>query len=436
MKPPKFNPSFNMNKKPPQNIDNKNINTINTSQKSHWDYFQYNNNQANSLQIFNSFIPSEKYFDSLDKELNNYINVTNNNISLLKNIQEENLKNLENFLQEKLSDNYEIKFGHYGSFFTELNIEGSDLDILIYYKKKKEENDIIKDILIILKEYLPQLDNIMPILTASVPVIKLQIDIKDEIKELKLKQTSYFEEDDLNKIKIDITFTENEKDFLNSQNTVNYIKNSVKDYPQIKPMLQILKRYFKIMGMNKSYTGGLCSYSLFLLVLSFCKCNKQCLSPTKLLYYFMENFTYFDYCNYCIDVKSENCYILKEKEKIEFNLENNEKSISEENSSFDTNYDLYEKEEIFIVDPISNNNVSKSSFRVDEIILTFRKGFNLLYYEGWYYDCYNNNGIINDNKIIENINELYQEDETSNYMTIKKLFNLKVLKNNFDFYFN
>ena len=436
MKPSKYNPSFSMNKKPQNNIDNENINTINTSQKSHWDYFQYNINQNNSLQIFNSFVPSEKYFDSLDKELNNYITLTNNNISLLKNIQEESLKKLENFLQEKLSNNYEIKFGHYGSFFTELNIEGSDLDILIYYKKKKEENDIIKDILIILKEYLPQLDNITPILTASVPVIKLQIDIKNEIKELKLKQTSYFEEDDLNKVKIDITFTENEKDFINSQNTVNYIKTSVQDFPQIKPMLQILKRYFKIMGMNKSYTGGLCSYSLFLLVLSFCKCNKQCISPTKLLYYFMENFTYFDYCNYCIDVKSENCYILKEKEKIEFNLENNEKSISEENSSFDTNYDLYEKEEIFILDPISNNNVSKSSFRVDEIILTFRKGFNLLYYEGWCYDCYNNNSNYNDNKIIENIKELYLEDETSNYMTIKKLFNLKVLKNNFDFYFN
>ena len=132
----------------------------------------------------------------------------------------------------------------------------------------------------------------------------------------------------------------------------------------------------------------------------------------------MENFTYFDYCNYCIDVKNENCYILKEKDKMEFNFESIEKSISEENSSFDTNYDLYEKEEIFIVDPISSNNVSKSSFKVDEIILTFRKGFNLLYYEGWYYDCYNNN---NNNKIIENINELYKEDETSNYATIKKL---------------
>ena len=411
---------------------NTKINNNNTH-KSHWDYSQYNNNQNNSLQLFNSFVPSEKYFDSLDKELTNYLSVTNNNISSLKIIQEKSLEKIENYIQEKLSNNYEIKFGHYGSFFTGLNIEGSDLDILIYYKKKKEENDILKDILIILQEYSPNFESINPILTASVPVIKLQIDIKNEIKDLKLKQTSYIEEDDLNKIKIDLTFTENEKEFQNSYDTVNYIKNSLQDFPQIKPMLQILKRYFKIMGMNKSYTGGLCSYSLFLLVLSFCKCNKQCLSPTKLLYYFMENFTYFDYCNYCIDVKSDNCYILKDKEKVDINIE---KSLSEENSSFDTNYDLYEKEEIFIIDPISNNNVSKSSFKVDDIILTFRKGFNLLYYEGWYYDCYNNNGSNNDNKIIDNMNELYEEDDGTNYMTIKKLFKLKVLRNSFDFYFN
>ena len=439
MKPPTYNHSFNLNKKPQNSKDNlniSNINNMNNTQKSHWDYFQYNINQVNSLQLFNSFAPSEKYFDSLDKELTNYLLVTNSNISLLKNIQEQHMKKLETFLHEKLSNNYEIKFGHYGSFFTELNIEGSDLDILIYYKKKKEDCDLLKDILTILKEYTPEFEIIKPILTASVPVIKLQIDIKNEIKDLKLKQTSYLEEDDLNKIKIDLTFTENEKDFQNSNETVIYIKNSLQEFSQIKPILQILKRYFKIMGMNKSYTGGLCSYSLFLLVLSFCKCNKQCLSPTKLLYYFMENFTYFDYCNYCIDVKSENCYILKEKDNVKIDL-NIEKSISEENSSFDTNYDLYEKEEIFIVDPINSNNVSKSSFRVDEIILTFRKGFNLLYYEGWYYDCFNGNNNSNENnRIIENINELYEEDDPSGYMTIKKLFKLKALMNSFDFYFN
>lgn len=92
------------------------------------------------------------------------------------------------------------------------------------------------------------------------------------------------------------------------------------------------------------------------------------------------------------------------------------------------------KKEIYIVDPISKNNVSKSSFKVDEIILTFRKAFNLLYYEGWYYDYISSNNK-NENRIIENASELY-EDDSSDYMTIKKLFNLKSLRNNFDFYFN
>ena len=440
MKPPHSFPS-----KPQNNKDNKNIINTNTL-KSHWDYFQYNNNQNNSLQ-FNSFVPSENYFESLNHELNNYLSVTNYNISKLKQIQEQNLIKIENYIQTGLSDNYDIKFGHYGSYFTNLNIEGSDLDILIHYKKKKEENDIFQDILNLLQNFNPHFDSITPILTASVPVIKLSIDIKEEIKELKLKTKSYFDEDDLTKIKIDLTFTDNEKEFENSKNTVEYIIKSIEEYPQIRPMLQILKRYFKIMGMNKSYTGGLCSYSLFLLVLSFCKCNKQCLSPTKLLYYFMENFTYFDYCNYCIDVKSDNCYILKDKDKGDLNIE---KSISEENSSFDTNYDLYEKDEIFIIDPISSMNVSKSSFRVDEIILTFRKGFNLLYYEGWCYDFYktNNNkdndminsvNNIDNNNIIENVKDikvLGEDDDALNYMTIQKLFNLQVFMNNCDFYFN
>ena len=95
------------------------------------------------------------------------------------------MKKLESFLQEKLSNNYEIKFGHYSSFFTELNIEGSDLDILIYYKKKKEDFDLLKDILTILKEYTPEFEIIKPILTASVPVMKLKMKKKWKIKKKK-----------------------------------------------------------------------------------------------------------------------------------------------------------------------------------------------------------------------------------------------------------
>ena len=138
---------------------------------------------------------------------------------------------------------------------------------------------------------------------------------------------------------------------------------------------------------------------------------------------------YFDYCNYCIDVEKDNCYVLKDK-----NEYFSEKSVSEESCSYDTNNELYEKEEIYIVDPISKNNVSKSSFKVDEIIITFRKAFNLLCYEGWYYDNFLSNQN-NENKIIENVSEFY-ENSSSDYITIKKLFGLKSLRNNFDYYFN
>ena len=418
---PSTNINNNNNKKPQNSINNINYN------KNHWDYSQYNSNYNNPLQIFNSFVPSDKYFDSLNKELNNYLTVTNHNISNLKILYDEKLQKIEDLINNGLSDNYEIKFGHYGSFFSNLSIEGSDLDILIYYHKKKEENDFYKDILNLLEQNSNEFENICPILTASVPVIKLEMDIAKEIKDkdIKLKITSYLEEEDLSKIKIDLTFTENELDFQNSHESITFINKSLNEYQQIKPILLLLKRYFKEMNMNKNYTGGLCSYSLFLLVLSFCKCNKQCESPTKLLYYFLENFTYFDYCNYCIDVEKENCYILKEK-----NENITEKSVSEENSSYDTNYDMYDKEEIYIVDPISKLNVSKSSFKVDEIILTFRKAFNLLYYEAWSYTNKNN-----EKEIIDNKNELYIDD-SSDFAIIKNLFGLKTMKNNFDFYFN
>ena len=398
-------------------------------QKSHWDYSQYNNNY-NNLQLFNSFIPSEKYFDSLNKELDNYLSITNSNMRNLKVLFEEKLGVIENLIKNGLSENYEIKFGYYGSFFTNVSIEGSDLDILVYYHKKKEDSEFYKDILNLLEQNENKFENICPILTASVPVIKLQIDIKDEIlaKDIKLKNSTYFKEEDLSKIKIDLTFTESQEEFQHSDEVVAYIKKSLEEYPLIKPILLLLKRYFKDMNMNKTYTGGLCSYSLFLLVLSFCKCNKQCESATKLLYYFMENFTYFDYCNYCIDVEKENCYVLKDKN-------DNEKSVSDGNSSYDTNYELYENE-IYIVDPISKLNVSKSSFKVDEIILTFRKAFNLLYYEGWYYDLNSKDKAQNKEKTInDNEDELY-EDDSSDFKTIKKLFDLNALNNNFDFYFN
>ena len=147
------------NSKQMQSDKKNSIININNNKKSHWDYTQYNNNYNNSLQLFNSFTPSEKYFESLNKELNNYLSVTNENMANLKGLYEENIQKIELMIKNNLSENYEIKFGHYGSFFSNLTIEGSDLDILIYYHKKKEDVDFYKDILNLLEQKENEFDN-------------------------------------------------------------------------------------------------------------------------------------------------------------------------------------------------------------------------------------------------------------------------------------
>ena len=85
-----------------------------------------------------------------------------------------------------------------------------------------------KDILSILNENKDKFDLIKPILTASVPVIKLQIDIKKEISDINLKYMPYFEDDDeLQIINFDLTFTQIEQEFQNSNQIVSYINQSL-----------------------------------------------------------------------------------------------------------------------------------------------------------------------------------------------------------------
>ena len=145
-----------------------------------------------------------------------------------------------------MESKYEIKYGHYGSHFTELAIEGSDIDILIYYKNKNGEKnkDFFKDILFILNQHEDKFESIQPILTASVPVIKLQIGIKNDIKDLKLEHMGYLEGYwEFDKINFDLTFTQNEQEYLHNQQIVDYIKKSIITYPMITYLLLLIKRY-------------------------------------------------------------------------------------------------------------------------------------------------------------------------------------------------
>ena len=368
------------NNKNPNQI-NMTINIINNQYiYQQYPLFNFNFNNFALMQsqfLYYYHVPSDAFLEILSKEIKIYESFTTENIEILDKIRKKYFIKVEKLIQTGLSKKYEIKFGHYGSFFTNLSIEGSDVDIRVYYKPLKPNLDFLKDIINLLNSHLNEFDNINPILSASVPVINLQINISQEINYDTLKFMSYFEKKDISHINIDLTFTSDEKEFKRPEEIVNYINKNVKNYEDIRPLLLVIKRYFRIMKMNKSFTGGLSSYSLFLLILAFLKNCEEKMNLGKLLYYFMEKYSFYDFKNYGIDVEGKELY---------FPLDNIIKESDIQNSeNYDDISEHARTEEIKILDPLTKLNVAKSSFRLDEIKNTFNKALYFLKFESWKY---------------------------------------------------
>ena len=120
----------------------------------------------------------------------------------------------------------------------------------------------------------------------------------------------------------------------------------------------------------------------------------------KLLYYFMEKYSFYDFKNYGIDVEGKEYYYPLDNiiNEIDFhNLENCD-DISEHART----------EEIIILDPLTKLNVAKSSFKLDEIKNTFNKALYFLKFESWKYQ-----------------NESEEKLTPDDFTIIRKLFTIK-----------
>ena len=366
-----------------------------------------------------------------DKKVDNI----QHSLTNIKNYCIEEIKNIIKIAYDDIRNNYSIDL--YGSFITGLMIEASDIDIRIKINDCKKK-DFEKYFFILHNKLKDEnkFDNIIPISTASVPVIKLLINIekfiigkkdleKDFIKfkQLTLFKNYIFDKKELLQIKIDITFIinyyqnnneifdkfQNDKLNINSINNnneisiVSYIKKQLEEYPEIKPVLRLLKRYFYIKKMNSSFEGGLSSYNLFLLVLSFAKYQKFFnLNQSKIinlglfLMQFLEFFgKFFDFKNNLININSPYIYELN-------------------------NYISYRSgKSIIILDPLTGLNASKSSYKIGEIQKMF---INAL-------DFFEKERIIYENEIIKEKNDKRDNDKNNNFEAILGL--TKIQKNDY-----
>ena len=266
-----------------------------------------------------------KYNDQ-NQKLNVFYRNVIYNTEKLKPIKDKYLEYTKDLLKDKLNKNEKII--EFGSYFTGLATEFSDIDILIYYKDDQDEREYGDD----LNEYLNNIKDkeniknleIFPILTATIPIIKIKYDVS---KEINLKEINFSlkyldgYEDDLKKIKIDITFTNEEERVKNTKNVGRIIKESLIKYKQIKPVDLYSKIYFKRQGMYSTYEGGINSISLYSFPRNILVMYEQndfpinSFSNLEILFYVSEKFGHYNFL-YGID-KDGKDYDLGEPEKSE-----------------------------------------------------------------------------------------------------------------------
>ena len=314
-------------------------------------------------------------------KLNEDIIFYNNNLLMIL----DSLSSLKEFIIDRIksqineclySESFSYKIDVYGSFKSHLDIVCSDIDMVFIPKKINNVNisDIIQRLsnhLLSTKEYF----KVTPIYTASIPLIKLLINYENYLADNKpllnnysklinsdlYKNYPYDREKELSFINIDISFpvTHNNKKNKNTPFLqIEYIKNSLLKYSDANIVIRILKRALKLTDMNNSYKGGLSSYTLFLLVISFLKNTNKTNGinnnnkPKKNSYGHafhdsVKYFSKFDFYTNIIDAENKNGEIFTKRNK---------------------RYSSPEYENIpVIIDPVTGQNAGKSSFRINDV---------------------------------------------------------------------
>jgi non-canonical poly(A) RNA polymerase PAPD5/7 len=134
-----------------------------------------------------------------------------------------------------------------GSYKTELCLPTSDIDLVVFAPFRESVNDTLPlfQLSLLLEEHrLSSPNGVKVITTAKVPIIKFQ----------ELKSRCY----------IDIAFEVN----TGIENT-KIVQSFLAQYPLLRPLTLVIKYYLKQNNLNDTWSGGIGSYTLVLLIISY-----------------------------------------------------------------------------------------------------------------------------------------------------------------------
>jgi non-canonical poly(A) RNA polymerase PAPD5/7 len=323
-------------------IENNKLNELKSSINDLEEYFINTSNQNSKSEFLYHKFSSKSYTEpyiiaNIQKDLKDYQEYINEKISYKKPVINDILKELQLTVDE-VNPNYKVNL--YGSYCTGLCLPWSDIDIVISHDPSyREEYFLNKLYMKLTKKNWVKSHKFIE--NANVPIIKLVSNDKFNFH-------------------IDIS-VENDKHF--GLKTVELVKSYMKTYPVLKPIILALKTLLANGNLNNPYTGGLSSYGLILMVVSYIqskienqKYNSE--SPTIL------GDTFINVLGYYGIIFKFNKYIIITYPVNNDNINGNDKDLS---------YSLgNNSHELIIIDPLNKqNNVAKSTFQYMNIKMAF-----------------------------------------------------------------
>ncbi|XP_078096451.1 terminal nucleotidyltransferase 4A isoform X3 [Mustelus asterias] len=181
----------------------------------------------------------------------------------------------------------------FGSFSTGLYLPTSDIDLVVFGKWKNPPLQLLEQAL--RRRNIAEPHSIKVLDKATVPIIKLT--------------------DQETEVKVDISFN-----VETGVKAAQFIKDFVKGYPVLPYLILVLKQFLLQRDLNEVFTGGISSYSLILMAISFLQLHPR-IDPRRssvnlgvLLVEFFELYgRHFNYLKTGIRIRSGGAYVAKDE---------------------------------------------------------------------------------------------------------------------------
>ncbi|XP_075934181.1 terminal nucleotidyltransferase 4B isoform X1 [Anarhichas minor] len=228
----------------------------------------------------------------------------------------------------------------FGSFSTGLYLPTSDIDLVVFGKWDTLPLWTLEEAL--RKRNIADENSIKVLDKATVPIIKLT--------------------DSFTEVKVDISFN-----VKSGVKAARLIKEFKEKYPVLPYLVLVLKQFLLQRDLNEVFTGGIGSYSLFLMAVSFLQLHyrEDVCSPNinigVLLIEFFELYgRHFNYLKTGIRIKDGGCYVAKDE--VQKNM-----------------MDSYRPSMLYIEDPLQpDNDVGRSSYGAMQVKQAFDYAYVVL----------------------------------------------------------